>query len=95
MYADGSARGGVLEPEGIIEIKWRPKDLLKTMHRLDPHLALLTQSKADGLSGADASEQLHTWVTASQSLFTSESLRIGGQPNGCGSGTSWHIHHCK
>jgi acetyl-CoA carboxylase/biotin carboxylase 1 len=29
-------RGGVLEPEGIVEIKFRAKDLVKTMHRLDP-----------------------------------------------------------
>lgn len=29
-------RGGVLEPEGIVEIKFRAKDLLKAMHRIDP-----------------------------------------------------------
>jgi Acetyl-CoA carboxylase, carboxyltransferase component (subunits alpha and beta) len=29
-------RGGVLEPEGIVEIKFRAKDLLKVMHRIDP-----------------------------------------------------------
>jgi len=29
-------RGGVLEPEGIVEIKFRAKDLIKTMHRIDP-----------------------------------------------------------
>lgn len=36
MYADPESRGGVLEPEGIVEIKFRAKDLLKTMHRVDP-----------------------------------------------------------
>ena len=36
MYADPIARGGVLEPEGIVEIKFRVPDLLKAMHRLDP-----------------------------------------------------------
>lgn len=36
MYADTTARGGVLEPEGIVEIKFRTPDLLATMHRLDP-----------------------------------------------------------
>uniref|UniRef100_A0A1B6DY08 Uncharacterized protein n=1 Tax=Clastoptera arizonana TaxID=38151 RepID=A0A1B6DY08_9HEMI len=35
MYADPESRGGVLEPEGIVEIKFRVKDLLKTMHRVD------------------------------------------------------------
>jgi acetyl-CoA carboxylase/biotin carboxylase 1 len=29
-------RAGVLEPEGIVEIKYRAKDMVKTMHRIDP-----------------------------------------------------------
>ncbi|ORX57605.1 acetyl-CoA carboxylase [Hesseltinella vesiculosa] len=36
MYADTQARGGVLEPEGIVEIKYRRPQLLATMERLDP-----------------------------------------------------------
>ena len=36
MFADPDARGGVLEPEGIVEIKYREKDLVKTMSRCDP-----------------------------------------------------------
>lgn len=38
MYADPAASGGVLEPEGIVEIKYRAPDLHATMHRLDPVL---------------------------------------------------------
>lgn len=38
MYADPTARGGVLEPEGIVEVKYKKRDLLKTMHRVDPVL---------------------------------------------------------
>ncbi|KAK4531784.1 hypothetical protein CCYA_CCYA09G2641 [Cyanidiococcus yangmingshanensis] len=34
MYADESARGGVLEPAGTVDIKFRTRDLLKTMQRL-------------------------------------------------------------
>ncbi|XP_065173033.1 acetyl-CoA carboxylase-like [Atheta coriaria] len=41
MYADPESRGGVLEPEGIVEIKYRKKDLLKTMHRIDAKLMQL------------------------------------------------------
>lgn len=26
----------MLEPEGIVEIKFRKKDLIKTIHRIDP-----------------------------------------------------------
>ena len=36
MYADRESRGGVLEAEGTVEIKYRQRDLLKTMGRLDP-----------------------------------------------------------
>ncbi|KAF0496183.1 acetyl-CoA carboxylase [Gigaspora margarita] len=35
MYADEKSRAGVLEPEGIIEIKYRKPQLLATMERLD------------------------------------------------------------
>ena len=35
MYADPTSRGGVLEPEGIVEIKFRKKDLSETMNRND------------------------------------------------------------
>lgn len=38
MYADPEARGGVLEAEGIVEVKYKQRDILKTMHRLDPEL---------------------------------------------------------
>ena len=47
MYADPAASGGVLEPEGIVEIKYRTPDLLATMHRLDP---VLQQLKVINLS---------------------------------------------
>ncbi len=36
MYADRMSRGGVLEPEGTVEIKYRTKDLQRTIQRLDP-----------------------------------------------------------
>ena len=35
MYADTDSRGGVLEPEGTVEIRFRQKDLVKAMHRCD------------------------------------------------------------
>ncbi|KAB7507632.1 Acetyl-CoA carboxylase [Armadillidium nasatum] len=43
MYADPLSRGGVLEPEGTIEIKFKDKDIIKTMHRLDKPLQELSQ----------------------------------------------------
>ncbi|GJN67713.1 acetyl-coenzyme-A carboxylase [Purpureocillium lilacinum] len=41
MYADVEARGGVLEPEGIIGIKYRKEKQLETMARNDPTYASL------------------------------------------------------
>ena len=35
MYVDNNARGGILEPPGICDVKFRKPDLIKTMHRLD------------------------------------------------------------
>ncbi|KAJ4303919.1 acetyl-coenzyme-A carboxylase [Collariella sp. IMI 366227] len=51
MYADVEARGGVLEPEGIIGIKYRKDKQLETMGRLDPVLIDLKKQLAkEGLS---------------------------------------------
>jgi len=52
MYADPDSRGGILEPAGIIEVKFRPQDQLKVMHRLDPQLQLL-DSELEGVDGLD------------------------------------------
>ncbi|KAG4075355.1 hypothetical protein HA402_003146 [Bradysia odoriphaga] len=42
-YMDPESRGGVLEPEGTVEIKYKEKDLIKTINRLDPVIANLRQ----------------------------------------------------
>mmetsp|Transcript_36664 Transcript_36664/g.53859 ORF Transcript_36664/g.53859 Transcript_36664/m.53859 type:complete len:2101 (+) Transcript_36664:49-6351(+) len=41
MFADPDSRGGILEPAGITEVKFRKPDVLKVMHRTDPQLKLL------------------------------------------------------
>ncbi|KAI8340678.1 acetyl-CoA carboxylase [Chlamydoabsidia padenii] len=56
MYADGQARGGVLEPEGIVEIKYRRPQLLATMEQLDPVYADLKRRLND-LTGGDNPEK--------------------------------------
>jgi len=45
MYADTTARGGVLEPEGMVEIKYRDSQLIKTIHRLDPVVQALKREE--------------------------------------------------
>ncbi|KAJ2960745.1 hypothetical protein NQZ79_g3986 [Umbelopsis isabellina] len=47
MYADVRGRGGVLEPEGIVEIKYRRAQQLATMARLDEKYANLKAQVED------------------------------------------------
>lgn len=48
MYASSrTARGGVLEPNGAASVKYRTKELLSTMHRLDEKLIHLQSSLKD------------------------------------------------
>ncbi|XP_032304401.1 acetyl-CoA carboxylase 1 isoform X5 [Coturnix japonica] len=54
MYADRESRGGILEPEGTVEIKFRRKDLVKTMRRVDPvYMRLAERLGTPELSAAD------------------------------------------
>ncbi|XP_035113398.1 acetyl-CoA carboxylase 2 isoform X1 [Callithrix jacchus] len=54
MYADKESRGGVLEPEGTVEIKFRKKDLIKSMRRIDPaYKKLVEQLGEPNLSDKD------------------------------------------
>merc|ERR1712038_1581816 len=57
MYASaGNSRGGVLEANGAASVKYRTRDLLKTMHRLDDKLIKLC-SKLGG-DGDDETKKL-------------------------------------
>ena len=47
MYADVESRAGVLEPEGIVGIKFRREKILSIMARLDPVYASLKRSLDD------------------------------------------------
>ena len=38
MFADEESRGGILEPPGICEVKYRSQEQVVAMHRLDHHL---------------------------------------------------------
>eukprot|EP00970_Alexandrium_tamarense_P005314 scaffold858_cov193-Alexandrium_tamarense.AAC.12 len=56
MFSDPDARGGILEPAGIVEIKFRVADQLKAMHRIDPQLQML-DAELDATDDTDASAQ--------------------------------------
>ncbi|XP_058096705.1 acetyl-CoA carboxylase 1-like [Magnolia sinica] len=51
MYAERTAKGNVLEPEGMIEIKFRSKELLECMGRLDSELITLKAKLQEARSG--------------------------------------------
>lgn len=55
MYADSLGCGGILEPEGTVEIKYRAKQLIDAMSRLDPVYADLVQRNTNG---EDVSKEL-------------------------------------
>jgi len=72
MYADTNARGGILEPPGICEIKFRKPDLLKSMHRLDPKLQQLTADLAivdDSLGSEAEADDLRKQIAARETTL--------------------------
>lgn len=69
MYADAEARGGVLEPEGIVGIKYRREKQLETMARLDPEYAeLRAQSLMKDLP-ADKAAAIKAKMTERETLL--------------------------
>jgi len=70
MYADETARAGVLEPEGIVEIKLRKDKLLAMMDRLDPtYHALKVKSTDASLSATDATAAKADLATREKILY--------------------------
>ena len=69
MYADEDARGGVLEPEGIVNIKFRRDKQLETMARLDPTYAQLKRSLADPSLSQDQQSDIKVKLTAREQLL--------------------------
>eukprot|EP00441_Pelagodinium_beii_P031460 CAMPEP_0197637908 /NCGR_PEP_ID=MMETSP1338-20131121/12992_1 /TAXON_ID=43686 ORGANISM="Pelagodinium beii, Strain RCC1491" /NCGR_SAMPLE_ID=MMETSP1338 /ASSEMBLY_ACC=CAM_ASM_000754 /LENGTH=2142 /DNA_ID=CAMNT_0043210401 /DNA_START=44 /DNA_END=6472 /DNA_ORIENTATION=+ len=53
MYADVESRGGILEPPGIVEVKFRAAQQKEMMHRLDPELQSL-DAQLEGSLSAEA-----------------------------------------
>lgn len=53
FYAAEDARGGVLEAAGAASIKYREKDILKTMHRLDHGLGALDKKLLEAKEGGN------------------------------------------
>ncbi|KAI5863331.1 acetyl-CoA carboxylase [Durotheca rogersii] len=70
MYADAEARAGVLEPEGIIGIKYKKEKQLETMARLDPTYASLKKQATDNnLSKEELEEVKERMVDREKALL--------------------------
>jgi acetyl-CoA carboxylase/biotin carboxylase 1 len=60
MYVDCDARGGILEPPGICDVKFRQPDLIKTMHRLDSTLITLDAEMTAALESLVSDDEVET-----------------------------------
>ncbi|MCJ1313429.1 acetyl-coenzyme-A carboxylase [Agyrium rufum] len=69
MYADEEARGGVLEPEGIINIKYRRDKQLETMARLDDTYRELKRKLADTSLSANEISDIKVKMVAREELL--------------------------
>ena len=69
MYADEDARGGVLEPEGIVNIKFRRDRQLETMARLDATYAELKGKVAGQILSPDQQSDIKVKLQARETLL--------------------------
>jgi acetyl-CoA carboxylase / biotin carboxylase 1 len=61
-YADPESRAGVLEPEGIVEVKYKDKDLIKTIQRLDPTIQVMKQQIQEAGPNKEAAADLENKI---------------------------------
>lgn len=70
MFSDPDARGGILEPAGIVEIKFRLADRLKAMHRIDPQLKMLdAELESTDDTDTSAQEAIKDQISAREELL--------------------------
>ena len=68
MYADRQSRGGILEPPGICEVKYRTQEQKVTMHRMDPALLDLDEQLA-AASNPDKTAKIECTLLAWRCLY--------------------------
>ncbi|KAF8075011.1 cytosolic acc1, acetyl-CoA carboxylase [Lyophyllum atratum] len=69
MYADVDARAGVLEPEGIVEIKMRRDKILALMERLDSTYASLKRDSKDASKSPEEKAAATAALTKRETLL--------------------------
>ena len=82
------SRGGVLEPEGTVEIKFRQKDKVKMMARLDkPYATILEKLRSPELTTAEQ-QQLEEQQKAREELLSPMYHQVGVA---CTTRWVWHV----
>lgn len=78
MYADEDARGGILEPPGICEVKYRAQDQIATMHRMDSVLKDLDDeaSSYDAVTSANEKDRVSNDIKAREKMLQPTYLQI-------------------
>ncbi|OQO06154.1 Acetyl-CoA carboxylase [Cryoendolithus antarcticus] len=79
MYADEEARGGVLEPEGIVGIKYRKERQLETMARLDPAYGDLKRRSLEKTLTPEEQKKIKDQMTERETLLLPVYLQISLQ----------------
>ena len=79
MYADEDARGGVLEPEGIVGIKYRKDRQLETMARLDPTYGDLKRKSLEKGLSTEEQNKIKSQMTERENLLLPVYLQISLQ----------------
>ncbi|KAF2482716.1 acetyl-CoA carboxylase acc1 [Neohortaea acidophila] len=79
MYADEESRGGVLEPEGIVGIKYRKDRQIETMARLDAKYADLKQQLAAKGLTSEQQNEIKAKMTERENLLLPTYLQIALQ----------------
>jgi acetyl-CoA carboxylase / biotin carboxylase 1 len=69
LYADVEARAGVLEPEGIVEVRLRRDKILSLMERLDAPYAALKRDSKDATKTAEERAAAATSLQARENLL--------------------------
>ncbi|OJJ85071.1 acetyl-CoA carboxylase ACC1 [Aspergillus glaucus CBS 516.65] len=79
MYADEESRGGVLEPEGIVNIKYRRDKQLDTMARLDPTYGELRRALQDTTLSKEQLSEIKTRMAAREEQLLPVYMQIALQ----------------
>ena len=79
MYADEDSRGSVLEPEGIVGIKYRREKQLETMARLDPTYGQLRAQLNNKNLSHDAQSEIKVKMTEREKQLGPVYLQIALQ----------------